>query len=61
MNVYKFSITKTVFVEARNKNEAKELLQDDDFMMVDEKIDSITVSSRAEMRRMLTGESEDTE
>lgn len=61
MNVYKFSITKTVFVEARNKAEAKELLEDDEFMMVDEKIDTITVSSRKEMRQMFLSESEDTE
>ena len=61
MNVYKFIITKTVFVEARNKAEAKELLEDDDFMMIDEKTDSITLSSRKEMRQMMLGESEDTE
>lgn len=61
MNVYKFIITKTVFVEAENKAEAKELLKDDDFMMMDEKTESITVSSRREMRRMFMNESEDTE
>ena len=61
MNVYKFIITKTVFVEARNKAEAKELLEEDDFMMIDEKTDSITLSSRKEMRRMFLGESEDSE
>lgn len=61
MKVYKFIITKTVFVEAENKAEAKELLNDDDFMMIDEKTESITVSSRREMRRMFMNESEDTE
>lgn len=61
MNVYKFIITKTVFVEAKNKAEAKELLEDEDFIMIDEKTESITLSSRKEMRRMFMNESEETE
>lgn len=58
MKVYKVIMTKTVFVEAESKEEAKELAFDEDFMMVDEKIESVTVSSRKEMRQMMLRESE---
>lgn len=60
MKVYKVIMTKTVFVEAECKEEAKELAFDEEFMMIDEKIDSISVSSRKEMRQMFLDGGEDT-
>lgn len=56
MRVYKITVLKTVFVEAENEDEAKEVMYDEDEMMIDERITDITVSSRKEMRQMMLGE-----
>lgn len=55
MKVYKIVLTKTVFVEAETEEEAKEVMFDEEEMMIDERINSITVSSRKEMREMMIG------
>lgn len=56
MNVYKITLLKTVFVEAENEEEAKEVMFDEEEMMIDERITDIKVSSRNEMREMMLGE-----
>lgn len=55
MNVYKITLLKTVFVEAENEEEAKEVMFDEEEMMIDERITDIKVSSRNEMREMMLG------
>jgi hypothetical protein len=56
MKVYKITLTKTVFVEAENEEEAKELMFDEEEMMIDERINKIEISSRKEMRKMMLGD-----
>lgn len=56
MKVYKITLTKTVFVEAEDEEEAKELMFDEEEMMAYEKIKKIEVSSRNEMRKMMLGD-----
>ena len=56
MKVYKIILKKTVFVEAENEEEAKEMMFDEEEMMIDERIESIKVSSRKEMRQMMIGD-----
>ena len=56
MKVYKITLTKTVFVEAENEEEAKELMYDEEEMMIDERINKIEISSRKEMRKMMLGD-----
>lgn len=55
MKVYKITLLKTVFVEAETEEEAKEVMFDEGEMMIDERIKSIEISSRQEMRRMMLG------
>mgnify|MGYP003303323706 CR=1 FL=1 len=59
MRVYKIVLTKTVFVEAETEEEAKEVMFDEEEMMIDERIKSIDVSSRKEMRQMMLGEDDE--
>ena len=56
MKVYKITLLKTVFVEAENEEEAKEVMFDEEEMMIDERITDIKVSSRKEMRKMMLGD-----
>lgn len=56
MKVYKVVITKTVFVEAEDKDEATDLALDGDCIMCDECIDSVKISSKNEMRLMMLSE-----
>lgn len=59
MRIYKVTITKTVFVRANNKDEAKESALDDDYIMIDECITDVTTSSRREIQKMMFGGDED--
>jgi hypothetical protein len=53
MKVYKITVEKTVFVEAENKDEAKEVYYEEGEMMSDERITNVSVSSKKEMRQMM--------
>ena len=53
MKVYKITVLKTVFVEAENKDDAKEVYFDEAEMMTDERITDIKLSSKKEMRKMM--------
>jgi hypothetical protein len=54
--IYKITVLKTVFVEAENEEEAKEVMFDEDEIMIDERITDIKESSQKELRQMLLGE-----
>lgn len=55
MKIYKVVVIKTVFVEAEDEDEAKDLALDGEYIMLDESIESVEVSSRSKMRRMMLG------
>lgn len=55
MKIYKVIVVKTIFVEAEDEDEAKDLALDDEYIMCDECVESIETSSRSAMRRMMLG------
>lgn len=53
MKVYEVKIVKTCFIEAETKDEARELALDDAYIMCDERIDSVKVSSKKSIIQMM--------